>query len=49
MKDVVIKILIIGITLAAFTLFIAGGLWQDTKTIDTRKDTSVSAATIPSS
>ena len=49
MKEVVIKILLIGITLAAFTLFVASGLWSDAKTIDTRKDRSVSSAVIPTS
>ncbi|WP_155987940.1 hypothetical protein [Gorillibacterium massiliense] len=49
MKDILIKILIIGITLAAFTFFVANGLWNDTKTIDVRKDTTVTSAVIPTS
>lgn len=47
MKDVFIKILIIGITLAAFTFFVANGLWSDNGTVDGRKDTQVTRATIP--
>ncbi|MGF7033419.1 hypothetical protein J2T17_004367 [Paenibacillus mucilaginosus] len=47
MKDVIVKILIIAICLSAFTFFVATGLWNDSTTLDGRKDTQVTNATIP--
>lgn len=47
MKDVIIKILIIAIALSAFTWFVATGLWTDSGTVNGRKDTQVTRATIP--
>ena len=47
MRAVIMTIILIGIALAAYTLFIQDGVWNDTKTIDGRKDISVNGATIP--
>jgi hypothetical protein len=49
LKDVIIKILLIAIALSAFTWFIATGLWADSGTVDSRKDTQVNRSVIPQS
>lgn len=52
MKNILITILLIGLVLAGFTYFMASdtnGIWGDTKTIKTKKDTTVTNSTIPTS
>lgn len=49
MKNVIVKVLLIAIGLSAFTWFIATGLFGDSRTVDVRKDTQVTNATIPQS
>ncbi|WP_155987941.1 hypothetical protein [Gorillibacterium massiliense] len=49
MKDIIVKLLLIAVALAAITFFVGSesGLWGDAKTVRDRSDSQVEANLVP--
>ncbi|MEK5183214.1 MULTISPECIES: hypothetical protein [unclassified Paenibacillus] len=47
MKNIFATILLLALTISAFVFFCAGGIWDDAKTMETKKDTTVTNTVIP--
>jgi hypothetical protein len=48
-KNILITILLVGLVLAGFTVFLAGGVWSNITSVKTKVDTKATGVDFPSS